>query len=238
MRRTCTAEKGEFIAALARPAHQRFPRRSGADSGHRAEPDLRTPRPPRAMRKAEGHWQPSERGHEPTPWLAMPPQQQGRSFVANGNPRGRLDRRKFMQFRPAIPLPARRSSPAADKLRGDAHQSQPTATPLFAARTSSRETATTGIRVGSARPLTALNPTRTPVKLPGPFTTTMAPTSRSVTPPLSAPRRQPPPAWKNNCALPDRSGREFRRSGRSSGQAPPNRQVRRYRCRAITTNQT
>jgi hypothetical protein len=50
-------------------------------------------------------------------------------------------------------------------------------TPAFAASTSSRETATTGIRAASARPFTAASPTRTPVKLPGPFTATMAPDS-------------------------------------------------------------
>ena len=54
-------------------------------------------------------------------------------------------------------------------------------TPDLRERTSSREIATTGICAGSASPFTALSPTRTPVKLPGPFTATIPPRSFNVT---------------------------------------------------------
>ena len=102
-------------------------------------------------------------------------------------------------------------------------------TPAFAASTASRDTATTGICPGSASPFTALNPTRTPVKLPGPFTTTMASTRSSQLhmPPSAAPQ-QPPPGSPNSSAPPAPSAPEFSPSAFNPRPAPPIPSARTY----------
>ena len=71
---------------------------------------------------------------------------------------------------------------AAERLRRDAHRALRMARPTFA----KAPRGATGQRPGFPQlpptPLAALTPTRTPVKLPGPFTTTMPPRSRISTP--------------------------------------------------------
>ena len=171
-------------AVPPQPPRQRSPHPTAADNSRPAAPDPHCRPPPASPRPPAAHPSPSAHRTAPAAPPAMPlasntPAASSHTATRSG---AGFDRRKLLAFRPATPWAAAQSPPAAETPRPDAHPAPHDGTPDFRDSTSSREIATTGICAGSASPFTALSPTRTPVKLPGPFTATIPPSSFSLIP--------------------------------------------------------
>ena len=177
MRRICTFSARCFMQLMSpqprscrRPLRRRSPHRSGADSGRRAAPDRRTRRRSSAPRRDEARPPPAA----PTFATSCVPGHAAasrcrRPLVAHCHAHRRgIDRRKFPGAGKKLDRLWSRCAPDAETPRRDAHRAPTTARRTCAKALRAARIATTGIAAPSARPFTALSPTRTPVKLPGP----------------------------------------------------------------------
>jgi hypothetical protein len=171
------------LRTCLRLPRQISPHPNVADSGRRAKPDRRRHRQSGAPRRGGAHPpQPAAGtviscavGHAAARTAAAPSShtatRSGAGWIAASSPGPARISLGLVPMRSSLRNTSPRCASSADD-----------GTPDLRERISSRENATTGISVPSARPLTALSPTRTPVKLPGPLTTTIPPSSRSSVP--------------------------------------------------------
>ena len=167
-------------------AHRRSPHRTGANSGRRAAPGRQTLR---ARIWGTASCSASAALGVATRTSSAPGIADERSAAAASSQtaiRGGCGLRAASSGAPASCSRTVCGFETAGRLRCDAHRGRQTGHRICRLSTSSRETATTGIAAGSARPLTALSPTRTPVKLPGPLTATIAPSCFNSMPALAS----------------------------------------------------
>ena len=167
-RRSC-----EVMRSFAPPARRKSQHQTGEDNARPEVQDRRIPLPQSAVSPIPSHRWRSALQSAAAPCPATPRQVVPLQRRRKSNPRRWRDRRK-------LPAPASNSRasapsrPTRKKTSCRCASSAELATLALFASTASLDTTATGIPAGSANPFTALKPTRTPVKLPGPFTATIA----------------------------------------------------------------